>query len=106
MSGASITVTVSLGRNVGVHAMSEESWQRFTTEATRVVRNLSETVHFVGYGVGTYNGTEEESYTVVATSIVPSLAAMRSELGLLAMVNGQDSIAVTSGATRFVHAGS
>lgn len=104
MSGASITVTVSIGRNVGTLPMLEHDWQAFAADTTRIVRNLSSTVHFLGFGSGEYEGETEESYTIVATTIVPSLQGMRDALALLARENGQEAIAVTSGMTRYVMA--
>ena len=104
--GIRTTVTVSIGRNIPEFGrpMGEQGWQEYSAQVARVIREHSSAVHFIGYGQGNHAGQEEESFTVVATSDLTQLSPMRDCFEVLARTYRQDSIAVTSGATRFVGA--
>lgn len=103
------TITVSIGRKVGLVPMSSWQWDRFQNRTTALVQASLDhgfgDILFTGLGTGRwtdhYGHTQiEDSFTLVATidgSLVDELAA---RLSILAEVFGQDAIAVTVGQTR------
>lgn len=100
-----MTMTVSIGRNVGNVPMSAERWESFTTDVLRNVRSNTAHIYFVGFGNGEWNDSGEESFTVVSSSPTESaLCAIAVSLSLFAEAYGQDAIALTIGETEFVQA--
>lgn len=104
MEHKQVTVTVSLGRNIGNNPMTSAQWQRFTRLAKLAVAQHSLATHYVGVGSGIYDGMREESLTVVATVRVQRLKSLRDALRTLAVRFSQDSIALTVGTTEFLSA--
>jgi hypothetical protein len=94
------TITVSIGRNVPRHLpLTAVEWRTFRNETLATVETFGE-VHFFGEGTGVYQGSTEESFTVVGT--VEDIAGIRRSLAILATFYRQDSIALTQGTTSFV----
>lgn len=83
--------------------MSEEEWERFSSDVVRILRSNTESIHFVGWGQGVYEGMTEESFTVIASD--PShtaLAAIRVSLAYMCDAYGQEAIAVSQGDPTYV----
>jgi len=97
------TITVSIGRNIGPHKpMSDVNWEWFRSAVDHALRDRGVTVFFAGTGTGEYEGVREESATWVgATSIRPNVV-LEADLGRIAELWHQDSIAVTYGETVLV----
>ena len=112
------TVVVSIGRNNGTvnplpggaGELSDEAWIAFRGEVSRAVVDAGVEVAFDGVGTGRYEGETEQAYTLIGTIEGPPvpwaewLDDLERTLGLLAYRYGQDSIALTTGPTRFAGA--
>ena len=116
------TVIVSIGKNMGTvnplpggrDELNEGEWSAFKDEGIAALADSGGVVVFQGEGVGIYEGLYERSYTVIATVDtspgIPKTPWMQrweklgDDLGLLAYRYGQDSVAVTTGNTRFAAA--
>lgn len=112
------TVVVSIGRNNGTvnplpqpeDALNDQAWELFRSEVAHAVISAGVEVVFDGVGTGRYEGETEQAYTLIGT--ITSLTVPWAEwlddlertLGLLAYRYGQDSIALTTGPTRFAGA--
>ena len=105
----STTVTVSIGRNIGRtfdfpssyevgDALNDAMWAKFKSEVTDLLA-FDGGIHFLGEGVGYFEGDTEQSYTVVAT--VDNPVGLYHRLADLAPLFGQESIALTTGSTSF-----
>ncbi len=90
-----MTTTVSIGRNVGSKPMPAGEWRHFRDLTLSVVKGRGK-VHFEGVGTA----ENEESYTIVASIDDPVL--IENQLAALASRFEQDSIAITTGETKFV----
>lgn len=100
-----MSMTVSIGRNIGATPMSDHLWHSFTSDVLRNIRSNTGAIYFVGFGEGIYEGTTEESFTVVSSNPSDSaLCAIRVSLSLLAHAYRQDSVALSIGATEIVKA--
>lgn len=99
-----MTMTVTVGRNIGNSPMAQEQWERFTTDVLRNVRVNTTHIYFVGFGNGNYEGVDEESFTIVSSDPVGTGIAVRISLELLAHANRQECIALTIGETELVQA--
>lgn len=102
-----MTMTVSIGRNVEGVPMGEHAWQDFRALLVSVLEHhecFHKTPYFAGVGHGWYEGAMEESFTVVCEGLPVYAMWMDfiADLGKLREEFGQDSIAVTTGTTRFV----
>lgn len=97
------TVTVSVGRNIGQHGepMSMAAWQDLTARVVTIGR-ANGMIYFAGFGDGTYLGTAEDSFTIVAGIGVHNLQRVRREIAALCEPFGQDAIAVSVGSTELV----
>lgn len=100
-----MSMTVSIGRNIGNSPMSQAMWEGFTSSVLRNIRSNTSAIYFVGFGTGIYEGATEESFTVVSSNPTESaLCAIRVSLSLLAHAFKQDSVALTVGETQIVQA--
>ena len=116
------TIIASIGRNMGTanplpsgkRELNEGEWLAFKDEVNATLTGMGGAVVFQGEGLGIYEGTSERAYTVIVTvkasTLTPALPwslwldKLANSLGLLAYRYGQDSIAVTTGNTRFAAA--
>ena len=116
------TIIVSIGKNMGTanplpsgkRELNEGEWSAFKDEITATLTGMGGAVVFKGEGLGIYEGEYERAYTVIVTvkasTMTPELpwslwlGKLENSLGLLAYRYGQDSIAVTTGNTRFASA--
>lgn len=100
-----MSMTVTIGRNVGNVPMSDAHWQSFTADVLRNIRANTRAIYFVGFGTGVWEGTEEESFTVISETPTTSAAcAISVSLSFFAEAYGQEAIAVTIGETELVQA--
>lgn len=88
MSGRN--VIVSIGRNVGDEPMSNERWIDFKLS----VCSLFPQRIFTGTGIGEYEGTKEESFSVIAPAPT-EVWFLRGVLRALAREYGQECIALS-----------
>ncbi len=96
-------IVVSAGRNVGDKPMPDKQWAAFRLD----ILSLFPQRLFYGVGVGTYEGTVEESFTVIApcdtgdwhmeSSVNLRTRYIRATLQTLARQYGQECIAMTIG---------
>lgn len=96
-----MTIVVSIGRNVGDEPMDVEQWLRFRGATYDAIAERGFVVVFEGEGTGTYEGSREPSFTLVATGNGNRIADVGRALARLAREFGQESIALTTGNTSF-----
>lgn len=96
------TYTVTIGRNIGKTPMASESWRRYCERTTAIMATYSETIYFVGKGSGGWQGTREQSFTIIASVSARQARAMQDELAELAITYSQDAIAIVKGHTAYV----
>lgn len=100
-----MNVIVSIGRNVGATPMHTLAWKDFQAKVFRVVSGYCTSIYFSGEGVGYYESSAEDSYTVIGevamtpavNMTIPDHPQMVNELAALAKQFCQESIAVTFG---------
>lgn len=98
-----VTVTISIGRNVGSKPMAAPKWGDFRHAVARDLRGASADVHVAdAKSSGEWNGIAEESRTWVAVVDSSALKAVRSNLADAARRFDQDAIALTTGQTELV----
>lgn len=106
--------TIGIGRRSGITGedLTDWEWGEFRADVRSAVRDSGGVVIFAGTGEGIWQGEEEEAACVVFIAPDPadegprlSLDNLRWRLGRIAAVYGQDSIALTNGATQFITAG-
>jgi hypothetical protein len=93
------TITASIGRNIGRVPMEEAQWDAFRDIVDQALRDHEVTVFFAGEGTGEYEGVREAAATWVGSTVRRPDVALESELGSIAGLFGQASIAVTYGET-------
>jgi len=98
------TGTISIGRNIGKEPMGESSWLRFKADIMDLADNGENKIHFIGGGNGYYEGTKEESFTVVFGADVTDLAEIGRHLPAIAKKYSQEAIALTVGTTELFKA--
>ena len=100
--------TITIGRNVNNEPMSNEAWEGFKRSTTYALEDsIGRRAQFESfYGVGSWEGTEEESYKITAlgqhTASQADLGLLRDRLAQLALDFGQDAIALTIGQSELV----
>lgn len=103
-----MSTTVSIGRNLPLGGkLPEDDWQRFVADLVRITRAFCGEIYFAGFGNGTYIGTEEESFTLIAEDVSYCIRERYEDsLCRLAARHGQEAIALTVGRTQFLYANS
>lgn len=99
-----VTVTVSIGRNIGTEPMSASDWANFQLATRGWLVVTRSTIYVDGApSVGQWEGIAEESCTWVAelSDADVFLPILRTGLGMTAANYGQEAIALTVGKTEF-----
>lgn len=98
---STVTIVISIGRNVGNVPLDAKRWEGFCT----LVRTLLAESRVYVYGaesIGVWNGVSEDSRTWVAETSTDKLEDIRSSLRAFAKLYEQDAIALTVGQTELV----
>lgn len=97
------STVVSVGRNIGSEPMSDTDWLGFRIELEQCLEPFG--VLFAGTGQGSWDGSGEQSHTVVCGALdIEETAQVQAWLSDLARSYGQEAIAFTVGATRLIPA--
>jgi hypothetical protein len=98
-----VTVTVSIGRNVGDQPMPENRWQDFRDGISGYLARFADVVYVdAAHSVGEWDGILEDSATYVAAVPAANVNGLRACLVLDCWQYGQDAIALTIGETELV----
>jgi hypothetical protein len=88
--------------------LTSQEWASFKLQVTRCAEHYLSAIYFTGAGLGEFEGTVEESWTLVgeyAGSIYGnSWGSFKGELDALRRTYQQDSIALTIGQTELIGA--
>jgi hypothetical protein len=99
-----MSVYVSIGRNVGPAPMSQKSWDEFIARVYIAVSSFCGPVVSVTKGDGSYDGSREESATVIGSGDPNKYnrECLEMALGHLCREYRQDCIALTVATPFFV----
>ena len=100
-----MSITVTVGRNIGNTPMDTAAWKSFQEEVNIAVRYTVGDVYFAGVGEGwSEDWGREDAYTVIAEPPLYSdiRDKLHAELARIGRFYGQEAVAVTEGTTRFV----
>lgn len=105
-STVTVTVTVSIGRNVGASPMADGEWLAFRASVADALGAVGAEIHTVADGIGRWvddSGATiiEDSALWVASVAAGAVDALADALADLAGSFSQDAIALTVGAVRF-----
>lgn len=99
-----MSVTVTIGRNVGSEPMDDARWRAARHAVAVAVSDDAAPIVFAGVGLGVWEGSREDAYTIVGSGRDRVSRRLRERLGAIAAEYGQDAIAVTAAPVEFVDA--
>lgn len=98
-----VTVTISIGRNVGDQPMPASEWRKFRAHVRDSLALCGGCVHVdAAHSVGEWDGKPEDSATWVAAIPADTVEELRVDLRLFCAIYDQDAIALTIGDTDLV----
>jgi hypothetical protein len=103
------TVTVTIGRNVQDLPLPDSEWIDFVTRTRASVAEITDELFAVAPYRGSWNGAGEDAYVIYgALPDVPTdqrdslVSVLRTSLGTLATIYGQDAIGLSVGTSELV----
>jgi hypothetical protein len=98
-----VTVTVSIGRNIGTVPLASAGWSQFRDAIAGILTDHGATIHVRGASsVGEWQGIEEDSSTFVADLDREVIDRLLQDIGTIGARYGQEAVAVTIGRTVLV----
>lgn len=100
------TVTVTIGRNVGVEPLAADAWNAFVASTRAAVEAATSELFAVAAYKGSWDGVSEDAALFYGPLVTDDqgavLAALRSRLAVLASYYGQEGIGLSVGASELV----